>query len=190
MIKVKTISMTGCLTEPVKITSLLYAFSSDEHLLNYLEHSPDEANLIASLYKINCKEGEVRIYPGKKAGTIGKVTFSKTGKTLKYAGKNFQTLNGYGYKENYFDIESDEWYWISGPRRDGNDALYPMTIEIDEDIREEYWCNIRNRPDLKNTTSYRSSGKYSRKMPHPELSVMGGTRKGGNRGGWKASQKA
>ena len=125
----------------------------------------------------------------RDGGRIGKVTFSKTGKTLKYGGKSFQSLNGYGYKENYYDIESGDWYWISGPRQDGNDALYPMTIDIDDDIREEYWCQIRNRPDLKDKTSYRSTGKYSRKMPRPELSVMGGSRKGGNRGGWGVTKK-
>ncbi len=35
--------------------------------MEYLGHSLDEANLIASLYKINCKEGKARIYPGKQA---------------------------------------------------------------------------------------------------------------------------
>jgi hypothetical protein len=111
------------------------------------------------------------------------VALSQTGKTLHYGGRSFQSLAGNGYKENYFDTESGERYWISGPRRDGNDALYSMTIEIDEDAREEYWLTIRNRPDLVETTSFRSSGKYSRRKPRPELSVKGGTKSGGNRGG-------
>lgn len=121
-------------------------------------------------------------------GRIGRVTFSKTGKTLRYAGRQFRSLNGQGYKENYYDIDSGEYYWISGPRRDGNDALYPLTIEVDEDVREEYWREIRNRPDLKEEISFRSPGKYSRRKPHPELSVKGGTRTGGNRGGTKAGR--
>jgi hypothetical protein len=120
---------------------------------------------------------------------IGRVTFSKTGKTLRYDGKSFQTLNGRGYKENYYDIESGEWYWISGPRRDGNDALYPLTIVVDDGVREEYWCDILNLPDLKDKTSFRSPGKYSRRKPYPELSVKGGTRLGGNRGGTMAGKE-
>jgi hypothetical protein len=121
-------------------------------------------------------------------GRIGRVTFSKTTKTLRYDGRNFQSLNGRGFKENYYDVESGEWYWISGPRRDGNDALYPMTIEIDDDVRVEYWYKIRNRPELKEKNSFRSPGKYSRRKPYPELSAGGGTRIGGNRGGSRAGR--
>ncbi len=115
-------------------------------------------------------------------GRIGRVTFSQTGKTLRYGGSTFRTLNGRGYKENYYEVETGEFYWISGPRRDGNDALYPMTVEIDDDVREEYWCEIRKKPDLTGSKSFRSPGKYSRRKPRPELSVSGGTRNGGNRG--------
>ncbi len=122
-------------------------------------------------------------------GRIGRVTFSKTGKTLRYGGRSFQSLDGRGYKENYYDVDSGESYWISGPRRDGNDALYPMAIEIDEDVREEYWSQIRELPGLKDTTSFKSPGKYSRKQPHPELSVKGGTKRGTNRGGSAASRR-
>jgi len=95
-------------------------------------------------------------------GRIGRVSFSKSGKTIRYQGRSFQTLSGRGYKTNYFDVDSGEEYWISGPRKDGNDALYPMKVEIDDDAREEYWCEIRGRPDLKEETSFSSPGKYTR----------------------------
>lgn len=80
-------------------------------------------------------------------GRIGRVTFSKTGKTIYYQGKAFQSLKGSGFKSNYFDIETGEEYWISGPRRDGQDQLYATNIpvEIDDDVREEYWREIRGR---------------------------------------------
>ena len=125
----------------------------------------------------------------RDGGRIGRVSFSQTGKTLRYDGSTFQSLSGRGYKENYFDVESGERYWISGPRRDGNDALYPMTIEIDDDVREEYWCEVRELPDLKESMSYRSAGKYSRRKPRPELNVSGTTKNGGNRGAANARQK-
>lgn len=63
-------------------------------------------------------------------------------------------------KENYFDVDSGEYYWISGVRRNGNDALYPMTIQIDEDVREEYWMKLRRRADLADLKSFRSPGKH------------------------------
>ncbi len=113
----------------------------------------------------------------RSGGRIGRVEFSQTGRTLRYGGRDFRPLNGAGYKENYFDVESHEWFWISGPRRDGNDALYPMVIEIDDDVSEEYWLQIRKRPDLKNTKSFKSPGKYSRRKPHPDLSTKGSTRR-------------
>jgi hypothetical protein len=50
---------------------------------------------------------------------IGRVAFSKTGKTISYGGRTFQSLKGSGFKANYFDTETGEWFWISGPRKDG-----------------------------------------------------------------------
>jgi hypothetical protein len=78
---------------------------------------------------------------------IGRVSFSKTGRTLYYAGRSFQSLKGDGFKANYFDVETGEHYWISGPRRDGADRLYgeAVPIYIDEDVRREYWTAIRGR---------------------------------------------
>jgi hypothetical protein len=81
---------------------------------------------------------------------IGRVTFSKSGRTIYYRGRAFQSLKGMGFKSNYFDVETGDRYWISGPRKDGGDRLYGGTVppvEIDEDVREEYWTRIRSRPD-------------------------------------------
>jgi len=80
---------------------------------------------------------------------IGRVTFSKTNKSLYYNGKTFQSLKGTGFKENYFDIESNERYWISGCKKDGSDRLYGerLPIFIDEDVKKEYWTEIRGLPN-------------------------------------------
>lgn len=85
---------------------------------------------------------------------IGRVTFSKTGLTIYYRGKGFQSLKGRGFKANYFDVATREQYWISGPRRDGKDALYATNIqpEIDEDVREEY-SNWRKEPRTRSKSS-------------------------------------
>lgn len=84
-------------------------------------------------------------------GRIGRVTFSKTGRTVYYRGRSLQRLGGQGFKANHFDIETGEHYWISGPKRNGQDRLYSSGTKtpIDEDVREEYWREIRKRPDLK-----------------------------------------
>jgi hypothetical protein len=82
---------------------------------------------------------------------IGRVRSSKTGRTLYYDGKSFQSLKGSGGKSNYFDVETGDEYWISGCRKDGADRLYdePDPVYIDEDVREEYWTTIRDAPERK-----------------------------------------
>jgi hypothetical protein len=93
---------------------------------------------------------------------IGRVTYSKTRKSLTYRGKEFGSLKGTGFKANYAEVESGEQYWISGCKKDGLDSLYPNLVEIDNDVREEYWVEIRNKPELKDTSSFRCLGKYSK----------------------------
>ncbi len=91
---------------------------------------------------IECKAGDLM-----GAARIGRVTFSKTGRTLYYRGERFQSLKGAGFKSNYFNVDTGEDYWISGPKRNGQDALYGgNSAEIDDDVREEYWREIRRLP--------------------------------------------
>ena len=84
---------------------------------------------------------------------IGQVSFSKSMKSIHYNGKTFQTLKGRGFKANYFDIDTGEYYWISGCKKDGRDRLYGerLPIHIDENIQEEYWTVIRNMPEMVGT---------------------------------------
>lgn len=91
---------------------------------------------------IECKGGGL-----VGSARIGRVQFSKTGKTLYYGGKEFRSLKGSGFKANYYDVETLEHYWISGCKKDGRDRLYGerLPIEIDEDVREEYWTEIRGK---------------------------------------------
>src|SRR4051812_49047955 len=77
---------------------------------------------------------------------IGRVSFSKTGATLRYGGRSLQSLKGYGFKANYFDLETGQHFWISGPRKDGADGLYDRITQpedVDADVAEEYWRDIR-----------------------------------------------
>ena len=77
---------------------------------------------------------------------IGRVTFSKTGRSVHYGGRTFQKMKG--YKANYFDVDTGDEFWISGPRKDGRDRLYDgttMPVEIDDDVSTEYWRDIRGQ---------------------------------------------
>jgi len=57
----------------------------------------------------------------------------------------------YGFKHNCIETSTQDEYWISGCKKDGSDALYaPKPTPIDDDVREEYWTVIRNKPELKN----------------------------------------
>ncbi len=91
---------------------------------------------------IECKGGGLT-----GPGRIGRVQFSQTGLTLYYKGERFKRLKG--FKANYYNVETNEKYWISGPKRRGGDALYATNIPtaIDEDVREEYWREIRRMPE-------------------------------------------
>lgn len=82
---------------------------------------------------------------------IGRVSFSKTGKTAYYRGKRLTSMNGKGSGVNFCDAETGEGYWISGCKKKGHDRHWAGggPVEIDEDAREEYWTEIRGMPQNK-----------------------------------------
>ena len=104
-------------------------------------------------------------------GKIVRIMSSKSGKTLYYDGRSLESLKGFSAKANYFDIKTYEEFWISNPRKDGNDSLFPAMIEIDEDVREEYWNSIRNEPNNCKSTFFKSPGKSKNKREAVENSV-------------------
>lgn len=78
-------------------------------------------------------------------GRIGRVTFSKSGRTISYGGRSFRRV-GDGYKYNHLETATGARFWISGPRRDGADSLYGRLTQpedVDPDVAEEYWRDIR-----------------------------------------------
>jgi hypothetical protein len=91
---------------------------------------------------------------------IGRVTFSKSGRSVYYRGRRYEVLKSGGFKTNYFDSETREEVWITGCKKRGGDRLYPGTITIDDDVRREYWTDIRRLPDRVNESLIRCIGKY------------------------------
>jgi hypothetical protein len=114
---------------------------------------------------------------GDNAGQarIGRVRYSRSGSTLYYKDKAFVKAAGQGIWGNYYGYDRktfDEWvnkpsasgfmpgylgeFWISGPKKDGQDR-HPYEgqgpIEVDEDVAEEYWKEIRGQ-----AVSYTRSG--------------------------------
>lgn len=115
---------------------------SERSAINFAPTKKARARAGRIMY-IECKAGSLT-----GPARIGRVTFSQTGRTLYYRGQKFQSLKGAGFKSNYYEVESRDDYWISGPKRNGGDALYGgiSPIEIDDDVREEYWRLIRRQP--------------------------------------------
>ena len=91
----------------------------------------------------------------------GRVSFSKTGKTIYYKGAELQSLKGAGYKANFYDVKTGDEYWVSGPKKNGQDTLYVGQVEIDEDVRIEYWRDIRKSPESVDESILRSEGKHA-----------------------------
>ncbi|HEY0985680.1 MAG TPA: hypothetical protein VGD80_01460 [Kofleriaceae bacterium] len=101
------------------------------------------------------------IQQGLNAGRIGRVRLSKTGRTLYYGDLVLESLAGRGYKANFIDLATNDTYWVSGPRRDGQDTLYPGVVEIDEYVIEDYWRDIRGEHGRRDKT-FRSTGARAR----------------------------
>jgi hypothetical protein len=82
-------------------------------------------------------------------GRIGRITISRTGKTLSYKGRALAPLGRDNLGANYYDVDTHEEYRIVDCRKDGADRLAGEgpPVEIDEDVREEYWTGVRGQPE-------------------------------------------
>jgi hypothetical protein len=71
---------------------------------------------------------------------IGLVEFSKSGRTLYFDNKAFQSLKGTGIGANYYDIETGDEYWISGIKKNKMDRHWAGNgmINVDDRIIDDY----------------------------------------------------
>lgn len=69
---------------------------------------------------------------------IGWVEFNRSWKTARYRGRALRHFGG-GGDSNFYDVDTHEHFWLSGPKRDRTDTRYgPATTSIDEDARDAY----------------------------------------------------
>ncbi len=95
---------------------------------------------------------------------IGLIRFSQSGKILYYGGHALEKIREEGgVKANYSDLVTGDKYWVSRCKKKRGDRLGPGIIKIDEDIRDEYWTQIRNMPEHKDEATIRAAGKYGGK---------------------------
>lgn len=69
---------------------------------------------------------------------IGWVSFSKSGQTVYYRGR--ELAKGRGIRGNFFDVSTREEYWVSGVKKRGTNMHWAarVSVTIDTDALEAY----------------------------------------------------
>lgn len=93
------------------------------------------------------------------AARVRRVTQVKLGHMIYDADKAFVPQRNRGSGANYTDTQTGEPYWIAPCRKDGRDSLDPKVIELDDDVREEYWQAVRGMPENAHEGTYQSPGR-------------------------------
>ena len=76
---------------------------------------------------------------------IAWVDFNKTWKTARVHGRELRRFRG--IDANFYDVETDEWFWLSGPKRDRTDMRYgPGSPHVDVDARGAYEAFLDGAP--------------------------------------------
>ena len=77
---------------------------------------------------------------------ISRVRFTRSWQTAYWRGKTLRRRPGM-FDANFFDVESLEEYWLSGPHRDLADTRYSrIRPEIDDDVRPLYEAFLGGAP--------------------------------------------
>jgi hypothetical protein len=110
----------------------------------------------------------IMFFENKETGQawIGRASFSKSGKTIYYKDLAFIRSGGQGILGNYYaydrkayeEEQNAPWdgvsyhrkgykgeFWISGPKKNGQDRQDGGRVTIDQDVAEEYWRDIREQ---------------------------------------------
>lgn len=81
---------------------------------------------------------------------IGWVRFTKTWRTAYFQGRTLRRVTGTAYAgsdANFYDTETAEGFWISGPKRDRTDGRYSRRQPVvEEDARAAYDAFLAGAP--------------------------------------------
>jgi hypothetical protein len=88
---------------------------------------------------------------------IGRISFSKSGRTIFYDGRSLRSM-GRGW---YRDEDSGQTFWAQRARADGKDRggknkVGSLPVNIDEDVRADYWRDVRDQPARSHERTIRS----------------------------------
>jgi len=76
---------------------------------------------------------------------ISKVRFSKTWQTAYWRGRTL--ARGRSFDSNFYDVDTQEEFWLSGPKRNETDGRYSNALpEVDADAREAYEAFLEGAP--------------------------------------------
>jgi hypothetical protein len=77
---------------------------------------------------------------------ISWVDFNRSWKTARWHGKTLQRWPGMS-DANFYDVDSKEEYWLSGPHRDQGDTRYSnIKPTVDDDVRDVYEAFLNGAP--------------------------------------------
>ena len=82
---------------------------------------------------------------GRGRASIRRVRLSKTGRTIFIGGMGLKSCRGSGIYGNYMNPDTGIEYWISGPKRNGEDRHWAGggPVYVEPEVQEEYWRVIR-----------------------------------------------
>lgn len=81
---------------------------------------------------------------------IARIRFSKTWRTAYFRDHVLRRVTGYAHANhdsNFFDVETGDEYWISGPKRNRSDGRYSNERpSIDADALDDYRAFLAGEP--------------------------------------------
>jgi len=73
------------------------------------------------------------------------VDFTSNWRTARVHGRELRRYRG--NDANFYDVATNESFWISGPKRDRTDLRYgPGQPQVDQDVREDYEAFLAGAP--------------------------------------------
>lgn len=77
---------------------------------------------------------------------ISWVRFNRSWKTAYWHGRTLRRWPGM-FDANFYDVETREQFWLSGPHRDRGDTRYSAVVPtVDDDVRDVYEAFLAGAP--------------------------------------------